>query len=137
MAKNNPLSPKDRQVLSAKAGTQWIPPEPAEVLLPYIEKRPTDIERDSIEFRRAKAKQVYDDYGQIIEDCKKLEDDLSARCKDVKITLNPAEHLNVINALRRVFGFSDLTEITFEMYKTVVQELARLQNSSIPKPGDE
>ena len=136
MSKNNPLSPKDRQMLRAKAGANWIPPKPADTLLPYIEKNPVDTERDSVEARRAKAKKVYDDYGQIMEDCKKLQDDLSKKCKDVKVTLNPADHLNVINALRRVFGFTNISEITFDMYKTIIKALADLENAGIPKPGD-
>lgn len=133
---NNPLSPKDFNIMNGGGRENWIPPDPAEVLRPYIEKEPKE-DLSDLETRRKKANQVFDDYGEIEERCKALKEQIAGRCKAVKITLNPARHSRVLTALRRVFGFTDITEITFDMYRIAVEEMQRLNNESIPAPGEQ
>ena len=129
------LTPRDRNILNAEAGTNWIPPEPRELILPYVDE--TEVEdRDSIDSRRRKAKEVYDGYGEIIDTCREMEEEIENECKHVVVTLNPATHLRIIEAVRRVFpGFNGKT-ITFDMYKRCIKELAAVSNANIPKPTD-
>lgn len=128
------LKPRDRDILDAQAGTSWIPPDPKELILPYMEED-EDVDRTSVEFRRKKAKEVYDGYGQIIKECEELAAEIEAQSKDVKVTLDPTRHLSIIKAIKRVFPGSDGTTITFEMYKKCVQALAKTSNDNIPQPG--
>lgn len=128
------LKPRDRDMLDAQAGTSWIPPDPRELILPYIEED-EEVDRTSVEFRRKKAKEVYDGYGKIIEDCKEIASEIEAQSKAVKITLDPARHLSIIKAVKRVFPGSDGKTITFDMYKKCVQALAKTSNDNIPQPG--
>jgi hypothetical protein len=128
------LNPRDRFALDATSGTSWVPKEPREVLLPYIEKGP-DQTRDELDTRRAKAKEIYDGYGEIAERAKELRDEIADRCKNVTVTLNPSIHGAVIAAVKRVFG-TDGRQITFQMYQKAITEMSALANSNIPKPGD-
>jgi hypothetical protein len=130
------LSPRDRDILDAQAGTNWVPKEPRELILTYVEKEEEVEDRDSIDFRRKKAKEVYDGYGKIIEDCKELEAEIEEQCKDVKITLNPATHLRVIEAVQRIFPGSDGKVVTFEMYKKCIKALSASSNNNLPLPTD-
>lgn len=123
----------DRRILDASDTTNWIPDEPQELILPYIEQAPEDQDRTSAEARREKAQEVYDKYGAVIETCQRLEDEITERCKEVRIPLNPQEHANTIAALKRTFGISDATEITFDMYKLVVHAIAAMSNQSLPQ----
>jgi hypothetical protein len=129
------LSPRDHSILDATSATKWVPPEPADVLRPYIREEDKTKDRTTLAFRQDKAKEVFDGYGKIIEECKQLEDEISDRCKNVKITLNPDNQLRIIEAVKRVFG-GDGREITFQMYQTCVSEMAKIANSNIPNPED-
>ena len=136
MAKNTPdlttmLKPRDRQILDQGNGISWVPKNPRELILPYIDSTEEKPEKNSIEDRRQKAKNVYDGYGKIIEECKGLEEEISKQCKDATITLNPSKHLRIMEAIKRVFG-TDGTTITFAMYKACVDALASTSNSNIP-----
>ena len=139
MAKNTPdlttmLRPKDRQILDQEGPVSWIPKEPRELLLPYVDENPPP-ERNSIDYRRQKAKEVYDGYGKIIEECKEIEDEITKQCKNVKIALDPHRNLRVMEAVKRVFG-TDGTEITFEMYQTCIKALGAVSGQNIPNPAD-
>jgi hypothetical protein len=127
------LKPRDRQIIDATAGTNWIPKNPRELILPYTEED-EEVDRTSVEFRRKKAKEVYDGYGVLIEECQQLEEEIIEQSKDVEVTLNPATHLRVIEAVQRVFPGSDGKTITFEMYQKCIQALAKVSNENIPKP---
>lgn len=128
------LNPRDRGILDATSGTSWVPKEPREVLLPYIEESPEE-DREELDSRLEKAKEVYDGYGKIIERTKELRDEIADRCKNVVVTLDPSRHLRVIEAVRRVFG-TDGRQITFQMYQRVIEELSNTTSNSIPNPGD-
>lgn len=125
------LNPDDHDILNALPGQNWIPKEPAEILLPYIEE--TEVDRSSIDFRRQKAKEVMDGYSNIINKCKEVESMIENRCKAVKITLSPKNNLRTIEALTRVFGIKS-NEITFEHYKKCIEALAEI-NSQVPTLG--
>jgi hypothetical protein len=127
------LKPRDRGILDAQAGTNWVPEDPRELILPYITED-TAVDRSSLEHRRQKAKEVYDGYGKLIEECKKLEYEISQQSKNVKVTLNTSTHLRIIEAIKRVFPGHDGTTITFEMYQKCIHALAESSNNNIPRP---
>ena len=129
------LSPRDRSILDAQTGTSWVPRDPREVLLPYIVKDPATEDND-VDSRQKKAKEIYDGYGKLIQTCEELKKDIAKRCKNVVATLNPQQHLNIMDAVKRIFG-TDGTQITFQMYQKCVQEMAKQADDSIPKPGEQ
>ena len=128
------LNPRDARILDAKIQDNWTPKEPRELLLPYMGEKPVEEESD-IETRRAKAKEVYDGYGEIINKTQELRQQIADTCKDVTITLNPSTELRVMDAVKRVFG-TDGKQITFKMYQEAVHKLAELGTESIPKLGE-
>ena len=128
------LTPDDFALINADTSVNWIPKDPQEVILPYINIDSSE-EEEKIEEQRRKSKEVIDGYSKIIEECKQLEAVIEDRCKNVKTTINRQEHLPVIQAMARVFGQGEQTEITFEHYKACIKALADL-NNQIPKPGD-
>ena len=123
------LNPDDADLLQEQAGVSWVPKDPREVLLPYMSDVPNPEDKD-IETRRDKAKQVVDGYTKVIEDCKRTEAEIEQRCKDVKVPLNKAQHLSAMEAVTRIFGVSNPEEITFEMYKVCIRELAKIANDT-------
>ena len=136
MAKNTPdltamLRPGDRKILDDTPGVSWIPKDPRDLILPYLEEVEEDPDKDSLESRRKKAKEVYDGYGKIIEQCKELEDEIEKQSKNVTVKLNPSNNLRIMEAVRRTFG-TDGTKITFQMYKTCVQALGEISGQNIP-----
>jgi len=141
MAKNTPdltamLRPRDRNMLDEAAGINWIPKDPRELLLPYVDASDdSELDKNSLEYRRRKAKDVYDGYSKIIENCKELEGEIEQQCKNVKVSLDPSRSLRVIEAVKRVFGTNG-QEITFEMYKACVKALGEISGQNIPAPTD-
>jgi len=129
------LKPRDRGILDAQAGTNWIPKNPRELILPYMQED-KEVDRNSIDSRRKKAKEIYDGYGKMIEDCKELEQEIETQCKEVKVTLNPDTHLRVIEAIQRIFPGSDGKIVTFDMYKKCIKALAATGNANIPTPNN-
>ena len=124
------LNPDDRSMLDESAEISWVPKEPRVVLLPYMSQGPELEEKSDIDTRREKAKEVVDGYTKIIEESKRMEAEIEERCKDVKVPLNKAQHLRVIEALGRIFGLGQLEEITFDMYKICIRELAKIANDT-------
>ena len=134
MAKlNKPLTPDDLAAINASSQTNWVPKQPRELILPYITEMSPE-EKGDIEKRREKAKEVYDGYTKVIEESKRLEDELSERCKDATVTFDKSTNMRTYDAIGRVFGRRD-NKITFQMYKMAVQQLAKISGSS-PEPGD-
>lgn len=129
------LNPRDRAILDAQTGSSWVPREPADVILPYIEEEDDTVDLTTVEGKRKKAKEVYDGYGKVIDTCQTMKTEIEERCKDVVIDLNPVEHLHIISAVKRVFG-TDGRQITFEMYKKCIENLSRISNDNIPTPGE-
>ena len=129
------LSPDDMDIFNANTTTNWVPKEPLDVLLPYMEETPPE-EKNDLEKRRDKAKKVMEEYGKLIDESKQIEDQVSERCKNVKVVLDRRKHHRVIQAIARIFQIpeSEATEITFEMYKTCVQRLDALTDERIPAP---
>jgi hypothetical protein len=116
------LRPDDKDFINATGATNWVPPNPRDLLLPFIEE-PEDL--SDIDKRRQKAKEVYDGYTKLIEECKETEAVVSDRCKDVIIELDESKHFPVIEAIERVFGFRT-TKITFQMYKKCLEEFTKI-----------
>ena len=85
--------------------------------------------------RLEKAQRAVDGYSKVIEQCKILKAAIDAKCADVKIPIDPQKDLRVLEAARRVFK-RDVKEITYEMYKQAVQEMALITNDQIPKIGE-
>lgn len=127
------LSPRDKNILDATTGTTWVPNDPAEVLLPYVDESVQEPEKNSTEDRRKKAQQIYDDYGKLSERCEEMKEEIANRCKNVTVDIKSSNNLAVIEAVKRVFG-TDGTKITFQMYQRCIDELAKRSNSSIPTP---
>ena len=124
------LNPNDASFLQENAGVSWVPKEPREILLPYMSATPNEEEKSDIQTRREKAKEVVDGYTKIIEQCKRVEAEIEERCKDVTVPLNRGQHLRVIEALGRIFGLGQVEEITFEMYKICMRELAAISHDT-------
>jgi len=124
------FSPYDRILLQRQAGVSWIPKEPIELLLPYMEKDPL-VEKSDVERRREIAQGVMEDYANIIRRCERLEEEIAVRSKNVTIPLDPEKHHRVKIACARIFGKTpeEVTEITFDMYKVAVHELAKLSET--------
>lgn len=128
------LNPRDLKTLDAKVDDNWIPKQPRDLLLPYIEKDPIE-EDKNLENRRKKAKEVYDGYGELIETSRKLKEEIAEKSKDVVVTLKPSTEKATMDAVKRVFG-TDGAKITFQMYQTAIDKLAEFTNEALPKPGD-
>ena len=127
------LSPRDQNLLKADAINNWIPKDPTTVISSYVKS--TEEDKKTFDSQKEKAKAVYDGYGTIIDKCKELEAVIEGQCKNVSIKLDPQKHYTVIQSVRRIFG-TDGSEVTFEMYKTCIAELAALGANAIPQPGD-
>ena len=129
------LSPGDADILDTVGRVNWVPKEPLETLLPYMEKSPS-VEKTSIETRREKAKKVMKGYDELIDKSKQLESEIIERCKNVKVPLNRGSHLSVIQAIARTFQIPEdqITEITFDMYKTCIEKLDAINGERIPLP---
>jgi len=131
----NLLTPDDRDIINATSGSSWIPKKPREVLLPYVsEEEIKNEEQDELDKRREKAEEVYSGYTDIIKQCKALETTIEERCKNVSASLSSSDK-SVKDAMKRVFGTGEKTEITFEQYKACVKALAAI-NNDLPQPGD-
>lgn len=127
------LPPRDKRLLELTSKVDWLPPSPASLIIPYLEKK-TPIEEGDIDVRRRKAKEVLEGYAKIIETCRELRAMIEERCKNVRIPLDPSKDKSVIEAARRLFR-RDVAEITFEMYKQAVHAASDISNKDIPKPG--
>lgn len=135
MSSGRPLSEMDRILLERDTTIQWVPEDPEEFILPYInQSKLTEEEKTDTDKRREKTKEIYDNYSNIVKECEKLEEVIEEKCKNVKVPVEPNSQSNVLQSLARVFG-SGTNEITFEMYKLCIQELDRISNN-IPSPED-
>lgn len=132
---NKLLRPDDREILEGTSGVSWVPKDPREVLLPYMTDVPTPEDLKSVENRRRKAKEVMDGYSKIIAKCEKTRAEIEQRCKNVTVTLNPSQHLNIIEAIGRLFGI-ETNQITFDMYKQCIEKLAQMTADKVPKLGE-
>lgn len=124
---------QDRLMLELNSKSEWVPPDPAKLISPYIEKEIPGQESD-LEKRLRKTKEVIDGYGKIIEQCRTIRAQLDARCSTVKITIDPIKNKSVLDAARRFFK-RDVKEITYDMYKEVVHAMAAATNENTPHVG--
>jgi hypothetical protein len=131
---NKLLHPEDRELMEGQTGVSWVPKEPREVLLPYMSDITPEEDRKSVESRRKKAKEVMDGYSKIIAKCASTRAEIEQRCKNVTVKINSSQHLNVIEAIGRLFGI-ETNEITFEMYKQCIEILAQMSAENVPTLG--
>lgn len=128
--KSRLLTEKDRRLLSATSKSTWTPPDPMELILPF--RREDEIKGETdLEKRRRKAREVLEGYQRLEAECKEAREELSRRCKDVVIGIDPSRNRDVLIAARRIFK-RDVTEITFEMYKQLVHTMAEVGNDLVP-----
>jgi len=134
MSSGRSISDFDRMILEQDTTVKWVPDDPEELILPYLQQvKMTEEEKSDLEKRREKAQEAYDGYTDVINQCLALEETLEEKCKDVVVPIDQTDS-NTRQALARVFG-AGVTEITFAMYKTCIQELDRITNN-IPSPED-
>lgn len=129
------LTPDDKQIIDATGANNWVPPDPREILVPYMPDKESKETKQGIEGRRDKAKQVLDGYADIVAKCKRLEAEIEERCKNVVVDITDPNYYPVRKAMARVFGPGEHKQITFQQYKICVQELAKY-SSNMPKPED-
>lgn len=124
------LSLDDIEFLDAKSTVEWSPKKPRELLLPYISYE--DTEELTTNKKIKKIKEVYEGYNNLEKECSVLKQQIEDTCKTVEVPLNPTLQLSVIDAIKRTFG-TDGSKITFTMYKTAIEKIYSLTNSTIPK----
>lgn len=131
------LNPDDMSTIDATSATNWVPDDPAEVILPYVKAtgQGTEEEKDEKEQRLERSKEIVDAYSKIIRECRELEAEIENRCAAVKVSLSKNNDLRAMEAMGRVFGI-ETSEITFEQYKVCVKELAKLNNQAVPNPEE-
>jgi hypothetical protein len=124
---------QDRLMLELNSKSNWVPPNPAELVRPFMEKDPlgTDTPLDK---RRQKAYEVVAGYGKIIEECQALRASLEKKCKNVVIPIDQQKDIRVMEAASRLFR-RKVTEITFGMYKEAIEKLAKISNDGAPGIG--
>jgi hypothetical protein len=123
---------QDRMMLELNSKSDWIPPDPAALVLPYIEKDSPEEESD-IDKRLKKTQQVIDGYSKIVEQCKTIREEINQKCAGVKVTINSTNE-EVLLAASRFFK-RKVTEITFDMYKEAVHAMAAETNNNVPNIG--
>jgi hypothetical protein len=124
------LNLEDANFINQSATINWVPKDPRDVLLPYFTVAENTEEELEVDKQRKKTKEVIDGYSKIIENCKNIEAQIEEQCKDVKVPLTRSKHLDTIEAIARIFGLGELEEITFEMYKVCIRELAKIGNNT-------
>jgi hypothetical protein len=127
------FSDKDRRLLEMTSKSTWTPPNPSELILPYLEKDAVEGETD-LEKRLRKSQEVLDGYAEVIKKCDALCKELETKCKNVSVPIDPEKDIRVLEAARRVFK-RDISEITFDMYREVIKKMAAENNSGVPTLG--
>jgi len=134
--KQKDFLPNDRNMLEMNPGVTWVPPKPADLLLPYMEKDPKT-ENIGVQSRLERAQEILRQYEDIAKKCQQMEDEICERCKKVSVTIDPG-NISEVTALTRVFGepgsVNQVTTITFDMYKMAVQALSDMDTALTPLP---
>lgn len=125
------FSDEDRRLIEATSKSTWTPPNPINLILPYMPEDDIEGEGD-LEKRLRKSREVLEGYQRLEARCKEIREDLSERCKNVSITVDPEKDRRVLEAARRIFR-RDVKEITFEMYKELVHRYAEMGNKVVPE----
>lgn len=128
------FSDYDRKLLEATSKSTWTPPDPIGLILPYIDTTEIEGETD-LEKRHRKSKEVLKGYQRLEAKCKELREEITERCKDVSIPVDPKKDRRVLEAARRIFK-RDVREITFEMYKQLVHSMAEIGNKVVPTSAE-
>ena len=125
------FSENDRKLMEATSKSTWTPPDPIKLILPYMPEEENKDEPDLVK-RLRKSREVLDGYQRLEAKCKELREEITERCKDVSISIDPKKDRRILECARRLFK-SDVREITFEMYKEVVHAMAEAGNNIVPE----
>lgn len=125
------FSEQDRKLLEATSKSTWTPPEPRKLILPFMPED-EETEETDLEKRYRKATEVLEGYQRLEARCKELRAEISERCKDISIPIDPKKDRRILEAARRVFQ-RDVQEITFDMYKQLVHSIAKMGNDVVPE----
>jgi hypothetical protein len=125
------FSEHDRRLLEATSKSTWAPPEPRKLIEPFLPEEEKTEETD-LERRLRKSIEVLEGYQRLEARCRELRAEISERCKDVAIPIDPKKDRAILLAARRIFK-RDVREITFEMYKEIVHGMAKMGNNLVPE----
>jgi len=128
--KSRLLTDKDRRLLAATSKSTWAPPDPIDLIVPFSRKDEVEEETD-LEKRRRKSREVLEGYQRLEARCKEAREELSKKCKNVSVEIDPEVNRDILVAARRIFK-RDVREITFEMYKQLVHTMAEVGNDLVP-----
>jgi len=128
--KSELLSDKDRKLLNAVSKSTWVSPDPIDMIVPFSSQDEIEGETD-LEKRRRKSREVLEGYQRLEAKCQEVREDLSKKCEDVVVKIDPEKNRDVLAAARRLFK-RDVREITFEMYKQLVHTMAEMGNDLVP-----
>ena len=124
------FSERDRQLLAATSKSTWTPPDPINLIVPFMKEDEVEGEPDLAK-RLRKSREVLEGYQRLEAKCKELREELDERCKNVSVPVDPKKDRRILEAARRLFG-RDVREITFEMYKNLVHRMAEMGNQVVP-----
>lgn len=118
------ISKKDKKALSAFDDTHYDAPDSVEVDPSLQVEEEKEIAGDAEHYIRQ--------YDNIIEATDNLTKILDSKSRGYTFTFDPKENPALTSAIRKVFGI-DTNEITYEMYKDVIDEQVGLYE----RMGDE
>ena len=121
----------DRKLIEATSKATWTPPNPRSLILPFLPEEEEEGETD-LEKRLRKSQEVLTGYQRLEAKCKEIRAEISERCKDISIPIDPKKDKAVLDAARRIFK-RDVREVTFEMYKQLVHSMAEMGNNVVPE----
>lgn len=119
------ISRKDRKMLSASDDITYVAPEAADADTRY------EVASEKVE-EESNINHYLSQYKKIIETSDQVAEILDERCKGFTFKFEPKKMPALAQAIRKVFG-KDTNEITYEMYKQVLEEQMILNE----KIGDE
>lgn len=125
------FSEQDRKLLEATSKSTWTPPEPRNLILPFMPEDEKTEETD-LERRYRKSVEVLEGYQRLEAKCKEIREEITERCKDISITIDPKKDKRILEAARRLFK-RNVKEITFAMYKELVHSMANMGNKMVPE----
>lgn len=119
------ISRKDKKILSVSDDITYVAPEAADADTRY-EVASEKVEEDS------NINHYLSQYKKIVDTSDQVAEILDERCKDFTFKFEPKKMPALAQAIRKVFG-KDTSEITYDMYKQVLDEQIALSE----KIGDE
>lgn len=119
------ISKKDKSILSKSDNISYVAPEAVDADTRY------EVASEKVE-EESNINHYLSQYEKIIETSDQVAEILDERCKGYTFKFDPAKMPALTQAIRKVFG-KDSAEITYDMYKQVLEEQMTLNE----KIGDE